>query len=102
MSYAPSKDRLVDSFSSSSTICRHYIPSGAANGSPDESLAKLKPEPGIWHVHQIGEAHHCSLAPRWSGTARQKHFWETMGRWLGNIDDDVSLIRVGFIFDAVV
>jgi len=79
-------DHLVDSFPSSSTICRRYIPSGTENEYLEEPI---KPEPGIWHVHQIENANHCSLAPRWFGTTRQKHFWETMGCWLGNIDESI-------------
>jgi hypothetical protein len=71
----------------SSTTCRHYNSSAWKTESfTGDAHDTLKPEPGIWHVYEIEDANHCSLAPRWFGTMRQKHFWETLGRWLEDID----------------
>jgi len=74
--------------SCNNTTCRHYSSSASANA-PLRALPK--PEPGIWHVYQVEDANHCSLAPCWLGTTRQKHFWETLGCWLRDIDEDRSV-----------
>jgi len=70
-----------------STTCRHYTPSASMSDSfTGDAHDKIKPEPAIWHVYEVEDANHCSLAPRWFGTTRQKHFWEALGRWLEDID----------------
>ncbi|TFK56698.1 alpha/beta-hydrolase [Heliocybe sulcata] len=64
------------------TTCIHYPPS-----QPRGVSATWLLQPGVWHVHQVDDAHHISLIPAWLGTSRQKAFWEELGSWLQAVDD---------------
>lgn len=72
-----------------STRCRHFTSSesSTSTSTPEPHDAKYAPEPGIWHVYEVEDATHISLAPLWLGNARQKHYWEQLGRWLRSIDE---------------
>ena len=67
------------------TRCRHFSHADNILGW-DETRYGRPPEPGIWHVHHLEDAHHLSIAPLWFGSAEQKAFWKDMGHWLRSID----------------
>ncbi|CDO75496.1 hypothetical protein BN946_scf184935.g32 [Trametes cinnabarina] len=69
-----------------STRCTHF---GHSNNFLDDSgkaRYSCSPEPGVWNVHHLAEAHHFSLVPFWLGTRTQKAFWQDVGHWLRAID----------------
>ncbi|RPD55873.1 alpha/beta-hydrolase [Lentinus tigrinus ALCF2SS1-6] len=67
------------------TRCRHFSHTDNVLGW-DETRYGRPPDPGIWHVHHLEDAHHLSIAPVWLGTAEQKAFWKDLGHWLRAID----------------
>lgn len=75
----------------SSTQCIHHA-CGLVDGHSrppghDEEMGKINElTPGMWHVYTLEDANHCSIAPQWMGTQRQKQFWEGVGRWLVGVE----------------
>ena len=67
------------------TRCRHFSHADNILGW-DETRYGRPPEPGIWHVHHLEDAHHLSIAPLWFGSVEQKAFWKDIGHWLRSID----------------
>lgn len=72
------------------TRCRHSSSESIEYTNLSLDRKRTKPEPGIWYVNQLEEATHISIVPFWSGSLRQKYFWEDMGRWLRDIDEVLS------------
>ncbi|KAH9944264.1 uncharacterized protein BXZ73DRAFT_96757 [Epithele typhae] len=75
------------------TLCRHYNHGEGILDSPEKTPHDTPPEAGVWHVHELQDAHHLSVVPIWVGSGRQKAFWRDLGQWLRAIDsarvDDV-------------
>ncbi|CAL1694038.1 unnamed protein product [Somion occarium] len=59
-----------------STHCRHL------DIAPEEDTI----ERGTWHVYDLDDANHLSIAPFWFNTSRQTMFWREMGQWLWKVD----------------
>ncbi|KAJ7103312.1 alpha/beta-hydrolase [Mycena belliarum] len=72
------------------TRCRHFgpvAPELVEYTDNDYHRDRVTPRPGIWCVNwQEEDANHMSLLPLWTGTSRQRRFWEQLGRWLLAVD----------------
>ncbi|GJE85878.1 alpha/beta hydrolase fold-containing protein [Phanerochaete sordida] len=71
----------------SETTCRHWPREPAV---PQDFSDLPDPVPGLWDVFEVPDATHISLVPFWYGTARQRAFWGSVGRWLREIDHQVA------------
>ncbi|RDB29699.1 Lipase [Hypsizygus marmoreus] len=64
----------------------HPLPCRCLHLACELDVTTCKPESGVWHVNQVEEATHISFIPFWTGSSRQKQFWESTGHWLRVID----------------
>ncbi|THH33439.1 hypothetical protein EUX98_g795 [Antrodiella citrinella] len=66
------------------TVCEHFKHDITAT--PSEEPRK-RPEAGKWHVYELHETHHGTIAPTWRDSPRQRGFWKELGEYLRDIDD---------------
>ncbi|TCD68104.1 hypothetical protein EIP91_011557 [Steccherinum ochraceum] len=74
------------------TTCEHFMHADITKPPADEDAtdttkSKILPEAGKWHVYELRESHHGTIAPTWRDTPRQRGFWKELGQWLRDVDE---------------